>query len=268
MSEKEAISMVKQPNTRESIARDLKSLGLERGMTVIVHSSLSSMGWVCGGPVAVVQALMDVIGEDGNLIMPTQSADNSDPSEWSRPAVPEAWWETIRQTMPAYDPIITPTRGMGKIVEAFRTFPDVKRSAHPTCSFAAWGKESEAILSGQILEEGFGKDSPLERIYERNGYVLLIGVTHDSNTSLHYAEHAIEDRERVKKGSAVLEDGKQIWKTFEEIVYDSDPFEELGKDFEAQNKVIIGKIGQASCRLVEQRKIVDYARNWLKVYNQ
>lgn len=116
-------------------------------MTIIVHSSLSSMGWVCGGGVAVVQALMDVVSEEGTIVMPTHTVDNSDPSEWENPPAPEDWWSIIRENMPAYHPDFTPTRAMGKIVEVFRTYPDVKRSHHPTYSFAAWGKHADYILS-------------------------------------------------------------------------------------------------------------------------
>lgn len=106
-------------------------MGLEEGMVVIVHSSLSAFGWICGGPVTVVQAFMDSVGEEGTIVMPTQTADNSDPSGWQNPPVPQEWWPIIREEMPAFDPEVTPTRGMGKVVEAFRTYPGVKRSVHP-----------------------------------------------------------------------------------------------------------------------------------------
>lgn len=59
------------PKTRGSLAEDFRNLGLKKGMTVIVHSSLKSLGWVVGGPIAVVQALMDVLSEEGTLVMPT-----------------------------------------------------------------------------------------------------------------------------------------------------------------------------------------------------
>ncbi|MEQ6390758.1 AAC(3) family N-acetyltransferase [Bacillaceae bacterium S4-13-58] len=264
MGEKNVISKVSQPNTRKSLVREFEALGLERGGTVIVHSSLSSLGWVCGGPVAVIQALMDVLGQEGTLVMPTQTGDNSDPSLWENPPVPESWWETIREEMPAFDPAITPTRGMGKIVEAFRTFPQVKRSNHPSFSFAAWGKHADYILSEQPLEEGFGPRSPLAKIYELDGNVLLLGVGHDSNTSLHLAEHSIPNREIVKKSAAMFVEGKPVWKTFEGILYDSDVFEELGKKFEEEHFVKEGFIGSGKTKLISQRELIDFARDWFR----
>ncbi|EDL65441.1 aminoglycoside N(3)-acetyltransferase [Bacillus sp. SG-1] len=264
MTELKAIQQLQTPNTTSSLMDDFLRMGIEKGMTLIVHSSLSSLGWVCGGAVSVVTALMEAVGKEGTLIMPSQSADNSDPAEWQQPPVPEAWWPTIRDKMPAYDPDTTPARGMGVIAETFRSFPGVKRSLHPMYSFTAWGKHAEYILSEQPLEEGFGPRSPLAKIYELDGDVLLLGVTHDSNTSLHFAEHSIPHREKVQKGAAMKENGNRVWNTYEEILYDSDPFEKLGKEFEKQQPVKSAVIGNADCRLMKQRAAVDFARNWLQ----
>ncbi|MCA1029701.1 AAC(3) family N-acetyltransferase [Bacillus timonensis] len=263
MSNKEAIYQLKRPNTRSRLQQNFRNLGMTEGMTVIVHSSLSALGWVCGGPTAVVQALMDTVGEEGTIVMPTQTSDNSDPADWQRPPVPEEWWQIIRDETPAFDPQITPTRGMGAVVEAFRTYPGVKRSAHPMYSFAAWGKHADYITSEQPLEEGFGMKSPLAKVYELDGSILLLGVGHDSNTSLHLAEHSIVGRAKTKKGSALFENGERVWKTYEEIVYDSDVFEQLGIDFENENQVCKQQIGNAECKLMKQRTIVDFARIWL-----
>ncbi|MBB6454481.1 aminoglycoside 3-N-acetyltransferase [Salirhabdus euzebyi] len=263
MSELDVTKDLKLPNTRTSMQEEFEKLGIEKGMIVIVHSSLSAFGWVCGGPVAVIQALIDAVGKEGTIIMPSQTADNSDPSGWQKPPVPKEWWPIIREEMPAFDPRVTPTRGMGKIVETFRAYPHVMRSSHPIYSFVGWGKYAPYILSEQPLEAGFGINSPLGKIYELDGHILLLGVTHDSNTSLHLAEHAIPNRVKVKKGTAMLENNERVWKMYEEIVYDDEPFEDLGKDFEKNYSVIEGTVGKASCKLMKQRPLIDFARNWL-----
>lgn len=264
MTELKAIQQLETPHTTSSLMDDFQRMGIKKGMTLIVHSSLSSLGWVCGGAVAVVTALMEAVGKEGTLIMPSQSAGNSDPAEWQQPPVPEAWWPTIRDEMPAYDPDTTPARGMGVIADTFRSFPGVKRSSHPMYSFTAWGKHADHILSEQPLEAGFGPRSPLAKIYELDGDILLMGITHDSNTSLHFAEHSIPQREKVQKGAALKENGNRVWKTYEEILYDSDPFEKLGKEFEKQQRVQTAVIGNATCTLMKQRAAVDFARAWLQ----
>lgn len=85
MSEAKVILNTPSPRTRRSLAADLHQLGLAPEMTVLVHSSLSSLGWVCGGPVTVVQALMDTVTPAGTLVMPTHSSDYSDPAQWQAP---------------------------------------------------------------------------------------------------------------------------------------------------------------------------------------
>ncbi|MDQ3787821.1 MAG: AAC(3) family N-acetyltransferase, partial [Actinomycetota bacterium] len=120
--------MTSLPATRASLAADLTALGLSTGDTVLVHSSMKAIGWVPGGQVAVVQALLDALGADGTLVVPTQTGWNSDPKLWTRPPVPEDWWPTIREHMPAFDPAITPSRGIGAVAESVRTWPGAVRS--------------------------------------------------------------------------------------------------------------------------------------------
>lgn len=94
--------------TRGTVATQLRELGVQDGETLLVHSSLKSLGWVCGGPVAVVQGLLDALGPKGTLVVPTQTGGLSDPADWENPPVPVEWWDEIRTSMPPYDPLITP----------------------------------------------------------------------------------------------------------------------------------------------------------------
>lgn len=262
---KEAIERVDFPNTKNSIKDDLIKIGVKEGMTLIVHSSLSSIGWVNGGEVAVIQALMEVITEEGNIIMPTHSAILSDPSEWKMPPVPKEWWQPIRDTMPAFHPAYTPTYFMGKIPETFRGFPNVIRSYHPEVSFAAWGKDKETIVRDHSLEFGLGEHSPLAKLYEMDCYVLLLGVGYDNNTSFHLAEYRIPNKKIVRKGSPIFENGKRIWKNYQQIETREELFEEIGREFEKEHKVLVSKIGLAKCRLFSFKQGVDFAQKWLKI---
>lgn len=263
MSEAEAIAKTPEPHTRETLARDLRQLGITPGMTVLVHSALSSLGWVCGGPVAVVQALMDVVTPRGTLVMPTHSSDLSDPARWVNPPVPESWWPVIRATMPAYDPRTTPTRGMGRIVEVFRTWPGVSRSAHPSSSFAAWGMHASQVTAGHALEYDMGETSPLARIYDLDGWVLLLGVGYENNSSFHLAEYRVPDREPIDQGAPIMENGRRVWKTYQDIYLDADVFDELGKAFESAAQVQKERVGSAQALLFRQRHAVDFAVSWL-----
>ena len=266
MSESKVILNTPLPRTRQSLAKDLLDAGLTPGMNVIVHSSLSSLGWVCGGSVAVVQALMDAITPAGTLVMPTYSGDLSDPNTWQAPAVPTDWWSIIYETMPTFDPKVTPTRGMGKIVETFRTWQGVVRSSHPTVSFAAWGKHAEKIIFDHALENSLGESSPLARLYELNAWVLLLGVGYDRCTSFHLAEYRVDRTPRVSRGAPILETGVRIWKVYTDIEFDDDCFVEIGGAFEQTGHVKVSTVGSAQTKLLSIRNAVDFAVNWLTTH--
>ncbi|GCE14700.1 aminoglycoside N(3)-acetyltransferase [Tengunoibacter tsumagoiensis] len=264
MTEKEVIQNTPVPRTRESLAIDLRTLGLQAGMIVIIHSSLRSIGWTCGGPVAVVQALMDVITEEGTIVMPTQTGNYSDPAQWQNPPVPPEWLPTLYEAMPAFNPLTTPSYKMGQIVEAFRTWPGVVRSNHPLVSFAAWGRHASEIVERQSLEYGLGEASPLARMYDLSGWVLLLGVDYDRDTSLHLAEYRTPGAKEVLLGSPMLENGQRVWKQYRDIEIDSDVFPQLGVELERLQLVRVGKVGSATAKLHPQRTAIDVAVDWYK----
>lgn len=265
MTETNAVQSVNWPNSRESLAADLRRLGMAAGMTVLVHSSLSRIGYVVGGPATVIQALLDVVTASGTLVMPTHSGDYSDPAEWQNPPVPEVWHDHIREVMPIFDPLRTPTRQMGVIPELFRTWPGVVRSSHPSVSFAAWGRHAAEVTADHSLDFGLGEGSPLARIYALDGQVLLLGVGHNRNTSLHLAEVRAGVRPEVVCGAPLWVNGRSQWTRYRELDYDDTPFPQIGADLEAAGgAVTVGKIGAAESRLFAQRTAVDFAETWLQ----
>ncbi|BCJ61071.1 aminoglycoside N(3)-acetyltransferase [Micromonospora endophytica] len=250
------------PYTRTALADDLASLGLRRGSVLLVHSSLTALGWVCGGPVAVVQALLDALGPDGTLVVPTHTPDNTDPAGWQHPPVPESWWPVIRAHTPGFDPAVTPSRWMGVIAETVRTWPGARRSDHPQVSFAAVGPAAEAVVGGHQLDEMLGTNSPVGAVYRLDGDVLLLGVGHRSNTSLHLAEYGLPDPPRRQEGSAVRTATGRAWMRWQDVDTDESDFDRLGDAFESTGSARIGQVGGAECRLMRQRLLVDFAVDW------
>lgn len=210
---------------------------------------------------AVVQGVLDALGPDGTLVVPTQSGDLSDPAHWANPPVPEAWWETIRATMPGYDPHVTPSRGVGVIPETVRTWPGALRSAHPQTSFAALGPRAAEVTEGHATDCRLGEHSPLARLESLGARVLLLGAGYDACTGFHLAEYRIP-APRVKVGRP----GPTGWEVVTEVSIDSDRFDELGYDFERDRPVVRGKVGAADVRLFPLADAVAYAERWLAVH--
>ena len=254
------------PATVTSLAADLVQLGLPAGGTVIVHSSLSALGWVAGGAQAVVEAVLEVAGPDGTVVMPTQSGHLSDPADWSQPPVPPDWVQAVRDSLPAFDPYRTPVRGMGAVVESFLMDRAVVRSDHPTVSFGARGPLAEQIVAGHQLADGFGESSPLATLYELDATVLMLGVGYANCTSLHLAEHRASwpSKRRIPQGAPVLVDGARRWVAYDDLEPVDDDFAVLGAAFESTDRHHEAPVGAGVGKRCRVREVVDFAVEWME----
>ena len=260
-------------HTARTLAESFAAAGVEAGQTLLLHSSMGKIGgWICGGAEAVIQGLLAVLGTEGTLVMPTHTADNTDPARWENPPVPEAWWEIIRRETLPYQPATTQTFMMGAIPESFRTYPGVLRSNHPIGSFAASGKHAAMMTAPQPLEPMFGEDSPIGRLYQLDAHILLLGVGYDNCTSLHLAEYRADfpTKRFHQEGCAMLTEHGREWVQFEMMALDTDDFATIGEQFEAAHPaaVQVGMIGNARTRLIRQRPLVDFAHRWMEMYRK
>jgi aminoglycoside 3-N-acetyltransferase len=130
-------------------------------------------------------------------------------------------------------------------------------------SFAAWGQDAAQITAHHSLALGMGDESPLARIYELEGYVLLLGLGHARNTSFHLGEYRAGVRPVMREGAPILDNGRRLWREYEELDYDDDPFPQIGAALEETGAVTIGQVCLAECRLFMQRTAVDFAQEWL-----
>jgi aminoglycoside 3-N-acetyltransferase len=266
MPEREIVERTATPLTVASLTGHLRAWGLEEGQTVMVHLAMSKLGWIAGGAEAVILALLAAVGDTGTIMMPTNSSNNTDPCEWQHPPVPEAWWQTIRDHTPAYNPLTTPTRGMGVVPELFRTWPGALRSAHPAFSLAALGPHAGYLVADHALDEDTGDRSPLGKLYEIDGHVLLLGVDHSNNTSLHLAEFRANcpGKRKLRTGSAMLVNGQRQWVPYETLEGNPDDFGEIGSAFDRAHNIPVQRIHGAEVRFFRQRLVVDFAIAWME----
>lgn len=252
--------------TKEDLVRAFRECGLREGQHIFVHTSLSKLGFVVGGAETLIQSLLEIVGEEGTLMMPSQTWKNLDPSTGVHGDVPMEWWPIIRENWPPYDKEITPAIGMGVVAEVFRKWPGAKRSDHPARSVAAVGKYAEYLTQNHDLCNIFGKDSPLDKLYRLHGHVLLIGVGYDKNTSLHLAETIADfpSKKFVHESSAVMENGTRKWVTYETQAVDDEDFIRLGEEYDKEMNIKIHKVGNAEVRLLDQPQLVDWAAAWME----
>lgn len=255
---------------KRDVLSAFQNLGIKKGQNLMVHCSLSSIGFVCGGPQIIIESLIESVTEEGTLVMPTQSWKNLDPETGVHWEEPKEWWDAIRENWPAYDKAITPTNTMGAVAEMFRKWPGSFRSDHPARSVSAWGKNALLFTENHDLSNIFGDGSPLGRLYEKDAHVLLIGVDYDKNTSLHLADARanFKSKHNTVEHSAIIENGVRVWKAYETLAVDGEDFVEIGKAFEASDSgkaaVKKGMLGNATLRLIHMRSLVDFAVDWIE----
>lgn len=237
-----------------------------RGETLIVHSSLSSMGYIVGGPVAVIQALSTVLGARGTLVMPGFTSDLTKPEDCLNEDLPPEWMQIISDHLPAFQVDLTPTYQMGVIPETFRKMNGTKRSDHPWASWLARGPQADFVTQDGAYDFPNGEDSPLGRLYALNACVLLLGVSYVNCSCLHLAEmrNKFAPHKRYKRAFRVLRDNQAEWQEFDDIyLYDQD-FEAIGAAFEQQtSQVRLAKVASANIKLFRVKDLVDFAVHWM-----
>jgi aminoglycoside 3-N-acetyltransferase len=250
----------------DELARELRTLGLQAGTTVLAHASLRALGRVDGGAKAVIGALRHVLGPAGTLVVATTTAANSDSSRNHLATIDGMTLSEVRAyraTMPPYDRAVTPAE-TGQIAEEIRTNPDAIRSAHPQSSFAAIGPLASALMRDHRIGCHLGEDSPLGKLYALGAWILLLGVEYQSCSALHLAEYRYKSEPPRQKYRCVVKyRGKPQWRSYSDVVLDDTDFTAIGVTLDKEIVRHHGLVGQAECRLLPLKETVDHAAEWM-----
>ncbi|MFD9498057.1 aminoglycoside 3-N-acetyltransferase [Streptomyces sp. NPDC060035] len=265
------------PVTRGRLVGDLTALGLTDGDIVMFHTRMSAIGYVAGGPQSIIDALGEVVGDRGTLMV-TCGWNDAPPygfTDW-----PQAWQDAVRAEHPAYDPELSEAdHGFGRLPEALRRRPGAVRSRHPDASFAALGAAATALMADHPWDDPHGPGSPLAKLVTLGGRVLLLGAPLDTLTLLHHAEAlAVAPGKRfVDYEQPIRFGGQRVWRRFRDIdsehgAFDyssvvsegQDPFEAMIEDMLAAGIGRRGQVGAAGSYLFEADDVVRFGVRWIE----
>lgn len=249
----------------DGIISQLREIGIRPKDKLIVHASLSSMGWVIGGGVALLRALIAAVGDEGCIMVPTFTTYLTDPATWISRPVPELWHESIRASLPGFDPFVHATQpGIGRFAEIVRTAEGATRSTHPVYSLAALGGPAASILSNQPLDWALGRTSPLARFVDADGKILSIGIPWWRKcTIFHLSEHlaSYPGRREYELSGRIRTRNGDAWARTRQLVFHDGDFRRLGHDLEGIQ--VSGKVGAAEAELVDSSDLASSARDWM-----
>lgn len=260
-------------HTRDSLVQDLKRVGLRSGDLVMVHSSMRSVGPILGGPNEMIEALLESVGPGGTVMMYVDWEDGA--QSRTRKDLDTALPPEERSAWPAFDVTkARAARSYGILPEFLRTWPGASRSGNPGASVAAVGARAEWICADHPLDYGYGPGSPLAKLVEARGRVLLLGSPLENVTVLHFAEHAarLPDKRVIRYEEKLLRDGRAEWVEIEEFdtsdpvveAAPDDHFDGLMRAYLDRAEGLVGQVGGARTYLFEAEPLHRFAVRWLE----
>jgi aminoglycoside 3-N-acetyltransferase len=257
---------------RQDLTRQLANLGLRRGHIVMVHASVRSLGFVYGGPDEVHLAVQDAIAPEGTMMMVVGCPDGCD--EVGRGRLTPEEEADLLQNQPPFDPVSSRAdRDVGTLAEFFRSYPGTVCSTAPA-RFAARGARADWLVRDQPWDFAFGHGSPLEKLVESDGKLLLLAPDHDTVTLMHYVEHVTDfpGKRIVRFRVPVVCNGVREWVACAEVNSDGDGAHANWPDrffalivddfiacFEGTPECSRATIGEAGTILIHARALVRHA---------
>lgn len=257
--------------TRADLRADLERLGLRPGDAVLAHGALSRVGRLLNGPDALIGALLDAVSPGGTVLAYTDWDARYDELTGPDGRVPGEW----REHVPPFDAAASrAARDNGVLPEFLRTTPGARRSGSPGASVAALGARADWFTADHPLDYGYGPGSPLAKLVEAAGKVVMIGAPLDTMTLLHHAEHLADlPGKRVIRYEVPLATADGVeWRTVEEFdtadpvvpAFAEDYFARIVEDFLASEQGARGRVGEADSVIVDAPAICAFAVAWME----
>lgn len=257
--------------TRAALSDDLRRIGVAAGDTIMVHAAMSKVGPLLNGPDALTRALLDVLGPEGTMVVyASWDSVHDDLLDDEGRVLPE--W---RDHVPGFDVAASrAVRMNGVIAEFVRTTPGARRSVNPGASVAALGRLADWITADHPQDYGFGPGTPLAKLVEVNGRVLMVGAPWDTMTLVHHADHLanIPEKRLVRYEVPLATERGTEWRFMEEFdttepIVEGLPenyIEQIVQAFVTAGNGREGMIGQAPSLLIEAKPMCAFAIGWLE----
>jgi aminoglycoside 3-N-acetyltransferase len=265
------------PLTGPELLAGLQRIGVASGGIVMVHASLSRLGWVVGGSEAVVRSLLAAVGPSGTIC--AQVSWQETPLDLlGHPASHRRAYAAA--PLPFVPEVAEAARFEGRLAERVRTWPGARRSANADTGVAAVGAQADWLVEPHGPDDGFGRGTPYARLVQAGGQVLLLGAPLETISLLHHAEAIarVREKRRVRYRLPVAGAGGVVqWRDCEDLDVRNGPvpYERVVRDGEPPLAVIAraalaagvgerGRIGAAPCHLFSAAPLVRFARRWLE----
>lgn len=257
--------------TKTMITSDLLKLGVNKNDNILIHASMKKIGWLVGGPIILIEALNEIVGKYGSIMMYVGWEDG--------PYTMEDWPEEkkmlYQKECPGYNK--KKSRAVcdwGILGEIFRTYPSTIRSNHPDGSFCSIGKNARFLMKDHSFIYGYGEKSPLAKLVKLNGKVLMIGAPFTSMTLLHHAESIcnVKNKKIIKYKMPIEKRKKTKWVDIIEYdtnipiinKYKEDYFNNIIEDYCAEKEINHGIIGDSVTYYFNSKDVIKYAVKWLE----
>lgn len=243
--------------TKADFVDFLKNMGISKGMILYVQSNILDFAFINGGNQTIIEALQDVVGYEGTIVMSSFSEHLIDPACDTRYQFERDVYDEMRESMQSFHKKRTPADH--DLANQLMRNDAVYRSNHPTHSCVAWGKYAKLMCDKHPLHFSLGKDSFLDKVCEMNGYVLLLGIGYKYCDIFKYAA-TIVGKAPVKIMSCPIDKkGKTEFVDILDIDYSNKGISNIKDMLEERSVVKDSFIANAHCRFFKAKEAANLA---------
>lgn len=253
---------------KKDVLKQLKHLGIRKGMVLLVQVNTKKMGHLIGGEQMLVEALMESVGYEGTIIVPTFTTELLDPScqKNKKEKIARMYWDDIRTSILPFDKKLTLPKDEDPFVYQFLRNDGIVRSYHPVYSFAAWGKYAKVICHQHPLHFGLNEDSPLGKVLDYNGYIVSLGCKYDECVIFYHAQYKY-GKLPIRIISAPIENNNLVqWKDMLDIECENGEISKIGNMMEEKCVVKSSFIGTTKCNFFSSKEAVSMAITYFKTH--